>query len=127
MLQILPILVYATVVALILWVATSRDADLGWRVPAVAGAMFLLFSLVTVGRDGLLQFWLNHTVNLTGNQVWFDLVMAVTIAFYFIAPRARAVGMPLLPWGIAVAATACIALLPMIAQLLWRESANAKS
>jgi hypothetical protein len=127
MLQILPIVLYAAIVALILWVATSPGARLDWKLPAIAGVLFLLFSLITIGREGVSQFWFNHTINLTGNQVWFDLVMAVAIAFYFIAPRARAVGMPLLPWGIAVAATACIALLPMIAQLLWREHANAKS
>jgi hypothetical protein len=127
MLQLLPILVYAAVVALILRVAISPDARLGWSLPAVAGALFLLFSLVTVSRDGLMQFWVNHTVNFTGNQVWFDLVMAVAIAFYFIAPRARAVGMPLLPWGIAVVATACIALLPMMAMVLSRERMLSKS
>ncbi|MBK9432149.1 MAG: hypothetical protein IPN50_06960 [Sphingomonadales bacterium] len=71
--------------------------------------------------EGLMQFWFNHVANLAGNQVWFDLLIAVSISFYLIVPRARAVGMKPLPWGIAVFATASVALLPMVARLLWLE------
>jgi hypothetical protein len=123
MLQILPPLSYAAVAVIILMVALGRGASpaLRWGLPAAAGALFLLFSLWTVAEEGLIQFWINHTTTLAGVQVWFDLVIAVAIAFVLIAPRARAVGMPLLPWGIAVIATASIALLPMLARLLWLE------
>ncbi len=122
-LQILPVLAYAGIALVILSVATGRSvtADMRWMLPAGLGALFLVFSLFTVAQDGLLPFWTNHTTNLAGNQVWFDLVFAVTVSFYLIAPRARAVGMPLVPWGIAVIATACIALLPMLARLIWLE------
>lgn len=95
-----------------------------WLIPAVLGVTFLLFSLFQVSQDGIVQFWINHTTDLTGNQVWFDLIMAVTIGFYLLAPRARAVGMPLLPWAIAVFTTACIALLPMLARVIWLENAQ---
>lgn len=87
-------------------------------------AAFVVFSLVTLWQDGLLQFWLNHTSNtsnFSGNQVWFDLLLSVTVAFYLIAPRARAVGMRMVPWGVAVLASASIALLPMVARLIWLE------
>lgn len=123
MLKTLPVLAYADVVIVILMVATGRETSraLRWMLPVGLGALFLVFSVVTVAREGLLLFWVNHTTNFTGNQVWFDLIFAVTIGFYLIAPRARAVGMPLMPWAIAVILTACIALLPMLARLVWLE------
>ena len=123
MLQILPPLSYAVVAVIILMVAIGRGASpaLRWGLPAAAGALLLLFSLWTVAEEGLIQFWINHTTTLAGVQVWFDLVIAVAISFVLMAPRARAVGMPLLPWGIAVIATASIALLPMLARLFWLE------
>ena len=123
MLQILPPLAYAGAVAAILMAAMGRGLSpaLRWGLPAGVAVLFLVFSLWTVAEEGLIQFWINHTTTLAGVQVWFDLVIAVAVAFVLIAPRARAVGMPLLPWGIAVAATACLALLPMLARLLWLE------
>ena len=123
MLQVLPPLAYAAALAAILMTATGRGVSpaLRWGLPAGLGVLFALFSLWTVAEEGLVQFWINHTTTMAGVQVWFDLVLAVAIAFVLIAPRARAVGMPLLPWGIAVIATACIALLPMLARLLWLE------
>jgi hypothetical protein len=74
-------------------------------------------------EDGLIQFWINHTTNLAGSQVWFDLLISVALAFILLLPRARAQGMAILPWAIAVAATASIALLVMVARLLWLEQA----
>ena len=124
MLQILPVVVYLSAILLVIMIATGKtaSAQFRWVFPSLLGAAFLVFSLIALVQDGLLQFWVNHTTNYAGNQVWFDLVMGISIGFYLIAPRARAVGMPLLPWGIAVIATACIALLPMLARVIWLES-----
>jgi hypothetical protein len=80
-----------------------------------------VFSVVTVMQEGLIQFWLNHSTTWTGNQVWFDLLFAVAMCFALMLPRGREVGMRPWPWAIAVVATACIALLPMLARLLWLE------
>jgi hypothetical protein len=123
MLQALPVLAYAGAAAAILLVATGRRIPARVRTPLLAGIalLFAAFSILTVAQEGLVRFWVNHTTTLAGNQVWFDLLLAVTIGFVLIAPRARAVGMPLLPWAVAVIATACIALLPMLARLLWLE------
>ncbi len=127
MLQVLPALAYFGCVAVILMIATGRvtSVTMRWAIPAGLGVLFLIFSLITVAQDGLLQFWVNHTANLAGNQVWFDLLIAVAISFYLIAPRAKAVGMPLLPWAIAIIATACVALLPMLARMMWLEQRRA--
>lgn len=120
MLQILPVLAYVATVAAVILVAIARPVE-DWRLPALVGLAFAAFSAVTVVEEGVIQFWINHSTTFAGNQVWFDLLIAVAIAFYLIAPRARAVGMPLLPWAVAVIATASIALLPMLARLLWLE------
>ena len=120
MLQILPVLAYVATVAAVIRVAIARPFE-DWRLPALVGLAFAAFSVVTVVEEGVIQFWINHSTTFAGNQVWFDLLIAVAIAFYLIAPRARAVGMPLLPWALAVIATASIALLPLLARLLWLE------
>lgn len=120
MLELLPPLAYLATAVFLIHLALGRPLG-DWRLPATVGVFFAVFSVVTVAQEGLVQFWINHTTSLAGNQVWFDLLIAVSIAFYLIAPRARAVGMPLLPWALAVVATASIALLPMLARLLWLE------
>lgn len=123
MLEILPIVAYLGCGVAIFAAAAGWQAApaLRWIVPALLGALFLVFSILTIATDGVLQFWVNHTTDLTGNQVWFDLIIATSIGFLLLAPRARAVDMRLLPWGIAVFATACIALLPMLARVVWLE------
>ena len=122
-LKILPVIAYLGIIAINLMIALGIQTSprMKWMLPAIAGVALLVFTLVTLAQEGLVQFWLNHATTFSGNQVWFDLVIAVTICFYLIAPRARAVGMPLLPWAIAVVTTACIALLPMLARLIWLE------
>jgi hypothetical protein len=123
LLQFLPILVYAaTVVTIFASAARTGHSRPGlWRFPAIVGAAFAVFSVVTVMQEGLIQFWLNHSTTWTGNQVWFDLLFAVAMCFALMLPRGREVGMRPWPWAIAVVATACIALLPMLARLLWLE------
>ena len=121
LLQILPVIAYAAVAAVILWLALAKSGPASWALPAVVAAAFAGFSVITVAREGLLQFWVNHSTTFAGNQVWFDLLLAVTLCFALIVPRARAVGMPLVPWAVAVILTASIALVPMMARLLWLE------
>ena len=86
---------------------------------------FAAYTAVQIWSEGVVMFWTNHTVNLTGIQVWWDLVMCVVIALFFIAPRARAVGMNVPLWGLLAACTASIGLLAMIARLFWLESQQA--
>jgi hypothetical protein len=66
---------------------------------------------------------LNHTSNLWGVQVWWDLLFSLGVAFFFVVPRARAQGMNLPLWTALVLATASIGLLAMIARLFWLEQA----
>lgn len=129
LLYVMPVIAYALVAAVLVRIATGPSAPggRGWLWPAGIGLLFLAVTVVTVLGGGLLPFWRNHTTNLAGNQVWFDLLIAVAIGFYLLAPRARAQGMPLLPWAIAVLLTASVALLPMLARVLWLESRSGRA
>ena len=91
----------------------------GWLIPAAASAAFLLFSLYAIAIEGPFGFWPNHTGNLWGNQVWLDLLLAVGIAWSFMVPQARALGMRPGPWLMLIASTGCIGLLAMTARLLY--------
>lgn len=121
LLQILPVLAYLAIAAVILWIAAVPKVPTSWLPPALLGLAFTGFTLLTVAREGVWQFWINHTTSLAGNQVWFDLLIAVAISFALMLPRARAVGMAIWPWTLAVLATASVALLPMLARILWLE------
>ena len=126
-LQFLPIAAYALALLAIgaAIAAQGRPHVHLWLVVAGGGAAFVAFSVVTILEEGPLQFWVNHTTTLAGNQVWFDLLFATCIGFFLLAPRARAVGMRLWPWGLATALTACIALVPMLARVLYLEARTA--
>ncbi len=87
--------------------------------------VFTAYTSVQLLREGPLMFLTNHSANLTGIQVWWDLITAVVIAFFFIAPRARVVGMNVVPWAILAGLTASIGLLAMCARLFWLESQRA--
>ena len=96
-----------------------------WKLAAVLAVGFIGLSVFPIVQEGYFGFIPNHTQDLWGTQVWYDLVIAVTVALVFVVPRARAVGMKTTPWVIATAFTGCIGLLPMVARLFWLE-ANAR-
>jgi hypothetical protein len=93
-----------------------------WLFPAALSAGFLAFSLYTVSQEGVLAFWPEHTRNLWGNQIWFDLLLAAGVGYTALAPRARAVGMNLVPWLVTVAVTGSIGLCAMFARVIQLES-----
>ncbi len=90
---------------------------------AMLSAGFGGYTAVQIWADGVVMFWTNHTANLTGVQVWWDLVFSVLIALFFIIPRARTVGMNIWPWAVFVGLTASVGLLAMAARLFWLENA----
>ena len=91
---------------------------------ALAAALsggFGAFTAITILYEGVLPVWLNHTQNLWGVQVWWDLLISLTVALFFVLPRARAAGMSIFPWLLFVVCTASIGLLAMVARLFWLE------
>lgn len=110
----------AGLVALLITLGTKRETG-----SPVAAAVLLVafgsFTAVQLGQEGVIGFYVNHTQNLAGLQVWWDLIMATLIALFVIAPRARAQGMNVTAWGLLVGTTASIGLLAMCARLFWLE------
>jgi len=98
----------------------------GWVFPAVISLAFFIFSLITVFNEGPTGFWVEHTRNLWGNQIWFDLLFAAGIGWYLIVPQAKALGMRLLPWGIIVLSSGCIGFTAMVARMLYLRENSGK-
>ncbi len=117
----------AAAALVILHIVISR-VDTGNAILAAAlGAGFAAYTAVTIAQTGVMPVWQNHTTNLWGVQVWWDLLLSVGIALYFIAPRARAQGMNILLWALFVGTTASIGLLFMVARLFWLERTAAQT
>ena len=114
-------------IAALVWVLVSNRVTGNAMIAAMLSAGFAAFTAVQIWQDGIVMFWTNHSANLTGVQVWWDLIMCVTIALFLIAPRARKQGMNLVPWALFVACTASIGLLAMCARLFWLEKATAEN
>lgn len=107
-------------IAILSILAAKRETG-STAVAALLFAAFGAFTAVQIGREGVVGFFTNHTQNLTGLQVWWDLVQCAIIALFLIAPRARKVGMNLPLWALFVGTTASVGLLAMCARLFWLE------
>jgi hypothetical protein len=113
-------------VAAILMIAARPGAPGNAVVAGALSAGFAAFSAVTIAAEGVFPVILNHTSNLWGVQVWWDLLFSLGVATFLILPRARAVGMNLPLWVAFILATASIGLLAMAARLFWLEQASAR-
>ncbi len=118
------IVVAATIgaAAALVYILVAKPTSGNATLAAMLSAGFGAYTAVQIWQEGVVMFWTNHTVNLTGVQVWWDLVMCVMIALFFIAPRARAMSMNVPLWALLVGCTASIGLLAMIARLFWLEN-----
>jgi hypothetical protein len=110
-------------VAAILCIAARPGARGNALLAGALSAGFAAFTTVTIAAEGVLPVIANHTSNLWGVQVWWDLLFALGVATFLIMPRARAAGMNLPLWILFILATASIGLLAMAARLFWLEQA----
>lgn len=92
-----------------------------WLFPAILSVLFLAFSAYAAATGGSFGFWTEHTRNLWGNQIWFDLLITASIGWSFVIPQGKALGMRPLPWLFLVAATGSFGWLAMIARLLYLQ------
>lgn len=106
---------------LFLALRVTTDLRVSWPVPAALSLVFAVFSIIAIAQDGVLMFWFNHTENGVGNQVWFDLLMAVSMSMIFLVPKAQALNMRVGLWAIFVAATASIGLFAMLARIMYLQ------
>lgn len=93
-----------------------------WGGPLAAALGFLGFSVITVVQEGPLGFWTDHVQDLWGNQIWIDLLLAGSIAWSFLVPRLRRLGLSPWPWLVLVYATGSVGLLTAWARILYAES-----
>jgi hypothetical protein len=97
-----------------------------WMFPALLSLAFFAWSLFAVLTEGPMGFWVEHTRNLWGNQIWFDLLLSIGIGWALIAPRAKAQAMSIWLWLAFILATGSIGFLAMFTRLLFLEQRNHK-
>lgn len=125
MLQTLFVIIILFGAAALIYILVAKPTTGNATIAAMLSGGFGAYTAVQIWQEGVVMFWTNHTVNMTGIQVWWDLVMSVMIALFFIAPRARAAGMNVPLWALFVGSTASIGLLAMCARLFWLERGEA--
>lgn len=102
-------------------------ASQGWAVPAALSACFAAWTAYAISEGGLLGFWSEHTQNAWQVQIWFDLLLAVGVAWYLLQSRMRLRGIPPLPWFALVVATGSIGLLVLLARLIYAERSASRT
>ena len=117
----------AVVGPLVIYLATAKKYAENAILAAALGAGFAAFTAVTIWAEGIMPVYLNHSTNLWGVQVWYDLLISVVIALLFVVPRARKQAMNVPLWVLLVGATASIGLLAMVARLFWLEQINSEA
>lgn len=125
-----PIVAAVVFLLFALYISTGSQTykKASWLFPGVLSLLFFIFSLQTVASEGVLGFWTEHTRNLWGNQIWFDLLLATGIGWFLVMPEAKSLGIRPLPWLLLIACTGSIGFLAMIARLLYlRERFAANS
>jgi hypothetical protein len=103
----------------------KQDNDEGaarWKTPALLSLLFGMFSVYTVATEGPLGFIEEHTRTLWSSQIWFDLLLGVAVALWWMVPPAKAVGMRVSAWLALVAVTGNIGLLAMLSRLWWLQA-----
>lgn len=111
-------------VAAIIFIVMRPDAPGNAVLAGALSAGFAAFTAVTIAAEGVLPVVLNHTSNLWGVQVWYDLLFSLSVAVFLILSRARAAGMNIPLWIFLILATASIGLLVMCARLFWLEQSR---
>ena len=120
-LEIAPWIGAAGFLTFTLWQLSGREAlkKNTWLLPAGLSALFLIWTLIAVFIEGPLSFWAAHMSDFWGNQIWFDLLFAISISWFFILPQARKQGMKPAPWLGLIICTGCIGVLAMVSRLLY--------
>eukprot|EP00980_Cylindrotheca_fusiformis_P009997 scaffold2212_cov143-Cylindrotheca_fusiformis.AAC.15 len=98
-----------------------KDGDVSWKLPAAATVWFWGFSIYTISQEGILALLQNQNQNYWGNQIFFDLLYSICLFWFSMLPRAKALGMPVLPWFLYVCGTASVGGLHMFARILYLE------
>ena len=96
-----------------------------WMFPATLCIAFSAWTAYALVNEGIISIWQAISGSLWSNQIFIDLLLAAGLAIAFLVPEARRLGMKPLPWVLATAATGCIALLAMLARVLFLRARKA--
>lgn len=120
--EVMPVVAGVFVAAYVIYFALAPRRFVSWMLPACVAFVFALWTGVAAFVEGPTGFWPEHTRNLWGNQIWFDLLLAAATALTLMVPRGRAVGMRTVPWTLFVLTTGSIGLLAMYARITYLEA-----
>ena len=128
-LTVLPILALMPVLVISLTALLKNDPvhKHAWVIVALFCGLFTTWTIFAVVKEGLIEFWPMLTQDLWGNQVWFDLLMAFTMVWVLILPRAKVVGMKLPFWLLFIFCSGSVGLSAMLARLLYLEGKHASA
>ena len=96
-----------------------------WVIAAVFCAAFTIWTVMSFFNEGLMGLWTTISQSFWDNQVWFDLLFALSIGWILILPRAKAVGMNLVPWFLFIFCSGSVGFSAMFARLLFLEKSKA--
>lgn len=119
----------AAVVALATFVVVVRTAGSPvrqWWVPAVPLVLFTAWSVYAVAAEGVGGFWPEHTGTVWEAQIWMDLLLMASAAWWLAQPRLRASSTSPWPWLVVVLATGSIGMLAMLLWIRRSESRGAR-
>lgn len=102
--------------------AGGKPAKSDWMFPALFGLAFFGWSVFAIINEGPTGFWPEHVRNLWGNQIWFDLLLAVTAAWVVMAPRAKGLGMNVYLWFLLSASLGSIGLMAALSRFLFLKA-----
>lgn len=111
----------AAIAMLLVTQTKERVSWPGWLVPMAVVVPFMAWTAFAMTKEGFVAFWPVLMGSYWGVQIWIDRVMSVTIAFFLLQNRARAVGLKSEVWVIVVILTGSIGLLLMLAQTVYLE------
>ncbi|MEP3655981.1 MAG: hypothetical protein ABJO36_13890 [Litorimonas sp.] len=127
LLTLLPILavIPVLIVTLAAMKTNGRMPKNAWMVAVFFCIALTAWTIPAVLSEGLLGFIPAHSQSLWGNQVWFDLLMALTMAWVLILPRAKTLRMNLPLWLLFILCTGSIGFSAMLARMLFLEERQA--
>jgi len=122
LLTLLPILAIIPVVIITIAAMQMKDRLPRniWIVPAFFCAALTAWTIPAAIKEGPLGFFAAQSQTLWGNQVWFDLLMALTMGWVLILPRAKALGMKLPFWLLSLS-LGSIGFAAMLARMLYLQ------
>ncbi|GAB3261613.1 hypothetical protein GCM10027425_25120 [Alteromonas gracilis] len=122
--SIVPVLAGAVALATFAVIVRTSGASVRhWWLPAVPLAFFLGWSVAAIVVEGPGGFWPEHVGTLWEVQIWMDLLLMASAAWWLAQPRLRATGSSPWPWLVLVLATGAIGMLSL---LLWIRRAEAR-